>query len=161
MERQSSLALYRRVVMDRERPIRVLIAKPGLDGHDKGAKVVARALKDAGMEVVYIGLRQSSDSILSTAIEEGVDIIGLSILSGSHVPICRELLERMAQQDIEGIKVVVGGVIPGADVQVLKDLGVSEVFRGGSSFDDITQAIRNIVRGESKEEAVPKEGRQG
>lgn len=145
--------------MDRERPIRVLIAKPGLDGHDKGAKVVARALKDAGMEVVYIGLRHSSDSILSTAIEEGADIIGLSILSGSHVPICRELLERMAQQDIEGIKVVVGGVIPGADVQVLKDLGVSGVFRGGSSFDDITQAIRNIVRGESKEEAVPKEGR--
>ena len=147
--------------MDRERPIRVLIAKPGLDGHDKGAKVVARALKDAGMEVVYIGLRQSADSILSSAIEEGVDIIGLSILSGSHVPICRELLERMAQQGIEGIKVVVGGVIPGADVQVLKDLGVSEVFRGGTSFDDITQAIRNIVRGESKEEAVPKEGKQG
>lgn len=147
--------------MDGERPIRVLIAKPGLDGHDKGAKVVARALKDAGMEVVYIGLRQSADSILSSAIEEGVDVIGLSILSGSHVPICRELLERMAQQDIEGIKVVVGGVIPGADVQVLKDLGVSEVFRGGTSFDDITQAIRNIVRGESKEEAVPEEGRQG
>ena len=147
--------------MDGERPIRVLIAKPGLDGHDKGAKVVARALKDAGMEVVYIGLRQSADSILSSAIEEGVDVIGLSILSGSHVPICRELLERMAQQGIEGIKVVVGGVIPGADVQVLKDLGVSEVFRGGTSFDDITQAIRNIVRGESKEEAVPKEGKQG
>jgi len=147
--------------MDGERPIRVLIAKPGLDGHDKGAKVVARALKDAGMEVVYIGLRQSADSILSSAIEEGVDVIGLSILSGSHVPICRELLERMAQQGIEGIKVVVGGVIPGADVQVLKDLGVSEVFRGGTSFDDITQAIRNIVRGESKEEAVPEEGRQG
>ena len=147
--------------MDGERPIRVLIAKPGLDGHDKGAKVVARALKDAGMEVVYIGLRQSADSILSSAIEEGVDVIGLSILSGSHVPICRELLERMAQQGIEGIKVVVGGVIPGADVQVLKDLGVSEVFRGGASFDDITQAIRNIVRGESKEEAVPKEGKQG
>lgn len=147
--------------MDGERPIRVLIAKPGLDGHDKGAKVVARALKDAGMEVIYGGLRQSSDSILGTAIEEGVDIIGLSILSGSHVPICRELLERMAQQDIEGIKVVVGGVIPGADVQVLKDLGVSEVFRGGTSFDDITQAIRNMVRGESEEEAVPEEGRQG
>ena len=90
-----------------------------------------------------------------------MDIIGLSILSGSHIPICSELLERMAQQGIEGIKVVVGGVIPGADVQVLKDLGVSEVFRGGTSFDDITQAIRNIVRGESKEEAVPKEGKQG
>jgi methylmalonyl-CoA mutase C-terminal domain/subunit len=133
--------------MDRERPIRVLIAKPGLDGHDKGAKVVARALKDAGMEVIYIGLRQSTDSILSAAVEENVDIIGLSILSGSHVPICRELLEKMAQQGIEGIKIIVGGVIPRADVQVLKDLGISEVFRGGSSFDEIIQAIGNIVRG--------------
>jgi len=133
--------------MDRQRPIRVLIAKPGLDGHDKGAKVVARVLKDAGMEVIYIGLRQSTDSILSAAVEENVDIIGLSILSGSHVPICRELLEKMEQQGIEGIKVVVGGVIPRADIQVLKDLGISEVFRAGSSFDEIIQAIRNIVRG--------------
>ena len=133
--------------MDRETPIRVLIAKPGLDGHDKGAKVVARALKDAGMEVIYIGLRQSADSILSAAVEENADIIGLSILSGSHVPICRELLEKMEQQGIEGIKVVVGGVIPRADVQVLKDLRISEVFRAGSSFDEIIQAIRNIVRG--------------
>ena len=133
--------------MDRERPIRVLMAKPGLDGHDKGAKVVARALKEAGMEVIYIGLRQSSDSILGAAVEENVDIIGLSILSGSHVPICRDLLEKMAQQGIEGVKVVVGGVIPRADVQALKDLGISEVFRGGSSFDDIIQAIRNMVRG--------------
>lgn len=133
--------------MDRETPIRVLIAKPGLDGHDKGAKIVAKALKGAGMEVIYIGLRQSADSILSAAVEENVDIIGLSILSGSHVPICRELLEKMAQQGIEGIKVVVGGVIPRADVQVLKDLGISEVFRAGSSFDEIIQAIRNIVRG--------------
>ena len=133
--------------MDRETPIRVLIAKPGLDGHDKGAKVVARALKDAGMEVIYIGLRQSADSILNAAVEENADIIGLSILSGSHVPICRELLEKMEQQGIEGIKIVVGGVIPRADVQVLKDLGISEVFRAGSSFDEIIQALRNIVRG--------------
>ena len=133
--------------MDRETPIRVLIVKPGLDGHDKGAKVVARALKDAGMEVIYIGLRQSTDAILSAAVEENADIIGLSILSGSHVPICRELLEKMGQQGIEGTKVVVGGVIPRADIQVLKDLGISEVFRAGSSFDDIIQAIGNIVRG--------------
>lgn len=133
--------------MDRERPIRILIAKPGLDGHDKGAKVVAKALKDAGMEVIYIGLRQSTDSILSAAVEENVDIIGLSILSGSHVPICRELVGKMGQQGIEGIKVVVGGVIPRADVQVLKDLGISAVLRGGSSFDDIIQAIRETVRG--------------
>jgi len=133
--------------MDKERPIRVIIAKPGLDGHDKGAKVVAKALKDAGMEVIYIGLRQSTDSILSAAVEENADIIGLSILSGSHVPICRELLEKMVQRGIEGAKVIVGGVIPRADVQILKDLGISEVFRGGSSFDDIVQAVRNIVRG--------------
>ncbi len=133
--------------MDRETPIRVLIAKPGLDGHDKGAKVVARALKDAGMEVIYIGLRQSTDSILSAAVEENADIIGLSILSGSHVPICRELLEKMEQQGIEGTKIIVGGVISRADIQVLKDLGISEVFRAGSSFDEIIQAIRNIVRG--------------
>ena len=133
--------------MDRETPIRVLIVKPGLDGHDKGAKVVARALKDAGMEVIYIGLRQGTDAILSAAVEENADIIGLSILSGSHVPICRELLEKMGQQGIEGTKVVVGGVIPRADIQVLKDLGISEVFRAGSSFDDIIQAIGNIVRG--------------
>lgn len=133
--------------MDKERPIRVIIAKPGLDGHDKGAKVVAKALKDAGMEVIYIGLRQSTDSILSAAVEENADIIGLSILSGSHVPICRELLEKMVQRGIEGAKVIVGGVIPRADVQILKDLGISEVFRGGSSFDDIIQAVRNIVRG--------------
>jgi methylmalonyl-CoA mutase C-terminal domain/subunit len=136
-----------RGIMDKERPIRVIIAKPGLDGHDKGAKVVAKALKDAGMEVIYIGLRQSTDSILSAAVEENADIIGLSILSGSHVPICRELLEKMVQRGIEGAKVIVGGVIPRADVQILKDLGISEVFRGGSSFDDIVQAVRNIVRG--------------
>ena len=133
--------------MDKERPIRVIIAKPGLDGHDKGAKVVAKALKDAGMEVIYIGLRQSTDSILSAAVEENADIIGLSILSGSHVPICRELLEKMVQRGIEGAKVIVGGVIPRADVQILKDLGISEVFRGGSSFVDIVQAVRIIARG--------------
>lgn len=140
-----------RGLVDRERPIRVLIAKPGLDGHDKGAKVVAKALKDAGMEVIYIGLRQSTDSILSAAVEENVDIIGLSILSGSHLPICRELSEKMVQQGIEGAKVVVGGVIPRADVQVLRDLGISEVFRGGSSFDDIIQAIKRIVRGTQRQ----------
>ena len=146
MEKQSNLFLYEEVV-DKERPIRILIAKPGLDGHDKGAKVVAKALKDAGMEVIYIGLRQSTDSILNAALEENVDIIGLSILSGSHVPICRELLGKMGQQGIEGIKVVVGGVMPRADVRVLKDLGISEVFRGGSSFDDIIQALREMVSG--------------
>ena len=139
--------------MGGDRPIRVIIAKPGLDGHDKGAKVVARALKDAGMEVIYLGLRQSPDSILRAAIEEDADVIGLSILSGSHVPICKTLLETMAQQGIEGIKVIAGGLIPEADVKILKEMGVAGVFRGGSSFDDIAQAIRNIVRGGNNENA--------
>ena len=147
MERPNNLHGHREALVNREKPIRVLIAKPGLDGHDRGAKVVAKALRDAGMEVIYTGLRQSVDVILSTAVEEAVDVIGLSILSGSHVPICRELLEKMEQLDIKGINVVVGGSIPQADVQVLEDLGISEVFRGGSSFDDIVQGIRRIFTG--------------
>jgi len=134
--------------MNRQRTIRVLIAKPGLDGHDKGAKVVAKALKDAGMEVIYMGLRQSNDSILKTAVQEGVDLIGLSILSGSHIPICSELLEEMAQQGIQGIKVVVGGAIPQADVQILKDQGVSWVFRACATFDEITDGIRALIKAE-------------
>lgn len=141
--------------MEGDRPIRVLIAKPGLDGHDKGAKVVARGLKDAGMEVIYLGLRQSAESILNAVVEESVDVIGLSILSGSHLPICRKLLERMAQQGIDGIKVIVGGAIPEADVKILIDMGVAGVFRRGSSFEDIAQAIRNMVRDDSSGETLP------
>jgi methylmalonyl-CoA mutase, C-terminal domain len=149
------------VIVNREKPIRVLIAKPGLDGHDKGAKVVARGLKDAGMEVIYLGLRRSVDAILSSAIEEDVDVIGLSILSGSHVPICKELLERMAQQGIEGIKVIVGGFIPAEDVNILKDLGVSRVFRGSSSFDHIAKEMRNLVKGENNKTTAQVKARQG
>ena len=143
--------------MNAEQRIRVLVAKPGLDGHDRGAKVVIKALQEAGMNAIYSGLRQSVDAILNRAVEEHVDVVGLSILSGSHVPICRELLEKMEHRGIKNIKVVVGGSIPQADVQVLKDLGVAEVFRGGSSFDDIAQGIRRIVKGEETQTASQEE----
>ena len=125
--------------------IRVLIAKPGLDGHDKGAKTVAMALKDAGMEVVYTGRRQSIDQIVNAAVQEGVDIIGLSILSGVHLEITEELMEKMRAKKVEGIAVVVGGVIPKKDIPALKAMGVKEVYPIGSTFDQITQGIQKIV----------------
>jgi methylmalonyl-CoA mutase C-terminal domain/subunit len=125
--------------------IRVLIAKPGLDGHDKGAKTVAMALKDAGMEVIYTGRRQSVDQIVHAAIQEGVDLIGLSILSGVHLEITEELMTKMKAKKIEGVPVVVGGVIPKKDIPVLKAMGVKEVYPIGSPFDEITQGIQKIV----------------
>jgi methylmalonyl-CoA mutase C-terminal domain/subunit len=125
--------------------IRVLIAKPGLDGHDKGAKTVAVALKNAGMEVIYTGRRQSVDQIISTAIQEGVDLIGLSILSGVHIEITEELMAKMKERGVEGIPVVVGGVIPKKDIPLLKNMGVKEVFPVGSSFDEIVRRIKEIV----------------
>ena len=131
--------------MKKEKPIRVVVAKPGLDGHDRGAKVVAKALKDAGMEVIYTGLRQTNESIIQTAIEEGADLIGLSILSGSHIPICEDVLGLMKKKNINDIKIVVGGVIPQRDVQILKDMGVSEIFRSTMSFEEIVQSIKEIV----------------
>ena len=128
--------------------IRVLIGKPGLDGHDKGAKTVAMALKDAGMEVIYTGRRQSVDQIISTAIQEGVDIIGLSILSGVHLEIAEELMAKMKGKGVEGIPVVVGGVIPQKDIPLLKSIGVKEVFPVGSTFEEIVKGIRRIVNKE-------------
>ena len=104
--------------------IRVLIAKPGLDGHDKGAKIVARALKDAGMDVIYTGIRQQTDAIVNAAIEEDVNVIGLSILSGSHMPICRELLQRLKESGAGDKFVIIGGIIPKKDVPKLKEMGV-------------------------------------
>ena len=127
-----------------ERPIRVLIAKPGLDGHDKGAKIVALALKDAGMEVIYTGIRQNVDSILGAAIQEDVDVIGLSILSGSHIPICEELIQKMKNKDVRDRLVLVGGFIPRKDVPRLKVMGVSEVFRPNSKTGDIVDFVRRI-----------------
>ena len=132
--------------MPLRRPIRVLIAKPGLDGHDKGAKVVARGLKDAGMEVVYTGIRQTVDSIVRTAIQEGVDVIGLSILSGTHLSICEELMTKMAKEDIRDTIVLVGGIIPKKDVSRLKEMGVAEVFRPISTVEEIARFIREEVQ---------------
>lgn len=125
--------------------IRVLIGKPGLDGHDKGAKTVAMALKNAGMEVIYTGRRQSVDQIVNTAIQEGVDVIGLSILSGVHLEIAEELMAKIKEKKIEEIPIVVGGVIPRKDISVLKTMGVKEVFPIGSTFDEIIQGIQKII----------------
>jgi len=125
--------------------IRVLIAKPGLDGHDKGAKTVAVALKNAGMEVIYSGRRQSVDQIINAAIQEGVDIIGLSILSGVHLEITEGLMAKMKETGAERIPVVVGGVIPKKDIPLLKAMGVREVFPVGSTFDEIVKVVREIV----------------
>lgn len=128
-----------------ERKIKVLVAKPGLDGHDRGAKVVALALRDAGMEVIYTGLHQSVDQIVKAAIQESVDVIGLSIMSGAHVPICRKLMDRLKAEGLEDPLVVVGGVIPKKDIQVLKEMGIKEVFPGGTPFAKIVEGIRELV----------------
>ena len=129
-----------------ERKIRVLLAKPGLDGHDRGAKVVAYALKEAGMEVIYTGLHQTVPSIVKQAVQEGVDVIGLSIMSGAHVPICRKLMDLVKTEDMGDVLVVVGGVIPGRDVPVLQGLGVKGVFPGGTRFEEISRFIKEKVR---------------
>lgn len=127
-----------------ERKIRILVAKPDLDGHDRGAKVVALALRDAGMEVAYSGLHQSIDQIVSTAIQESVDIIGLSIMTGAHLPICHKLIKRMQTEKMEDVRIIVGGVVPKDDIPKLKEMGVQGVFPGGTSFDKIVQSIRSL-----------------
>ncbi len=127
--------------------IRVLIAKPGLDGHDKGAKIVALALRDAGMEVIYSGLHQTLEQIINSAVEEDVDVIGLSIMSGAHLPICEKLLAMMQENKISDIHLVVGGVIPNQDIPKLEEMGVAEVFPGGVSFEDIITGINNLETG--------------
>jgi methylmalonyl-CoA mutase, C-terminal domain len=133
--------------MTTQRKIRVLLGKPGLDGHDRGAKVVAHALKDAGMEVIYTGLHQTVPSIVKQAMQEGVDVIGLSIMSGAHVPICRKLTELIRKENLQNVLVVVGGVIPGRDVPVLQTMGVQGVFPGGTRFEEIVGFIREKVKG--------------
>ncbi len=128
-----------------ERKIRVLVAKPGLDGHDRGAKVVARALRDAGMEVIYTGLRQTPEMIAEAALQEDVDAVGLSILSGAHmalVPRVVELLKTNGQQDV---KVFVGGIIPDEDVPRLKEMGVMEVYGPGASTEKVISDIRSAI----------------
>jgi methylmalonyl-CoA mutase C-terminal domain/subunit len=127
------------------RKIRVLVAKPGLDGHDRGAKVVARALRDGGMEVIYTGLRQTPEQIVAAAAQEDVDAIGLSILSGAHLSICRRILELLREKGMDGVKVFLGGIIPAQDIPELKALGVVEVFLPGSSTQDVIRVIEGAV----------------
>ena len=126
--------------------IRVLIAKPGLDGHDRGAKVVARALRDAGMEVIYTGLRQTPEQIVETAIQEDVDVIGLSILSGAHTHIFPKVMELLKENNIEDIVVMGGGVIPEEDIPELKKVGIAEIFTPGTDTRDIIKFIKEKVR---------------
>jgi methylmalonyl-CoA mutase C-terminal domain/subunit len=129
-----------------EKRIRILVSKPGLDGHDRGAKVVAQALRDAGMEVIYTGLHQSIDQIINTAIQEDVDVIGLSIMSGAHLPICEKLTKEMKKKKIDDIIVVVGGVIPKRDIPKLQAFGIKGIFPGGTPFDESIRWIKEHVK---------------
>jgi len=128
-----------------EKRIRVLVGKPGLDGHDRGAKVVAQALKDAGMEVVYSGLHKTVDQIIRAAIQEDVDVIGLSIMSGAHIDLTTKLIQKAREQGIGDKMVIIGGVIPSRDIPKLKEIGVAGVFPGGASFDDIITFLKKNV----------------
>ena len=125
-----------------EAKIRVLVAKPGLDGHDRGAKVIARALRDAGMEVIYTGLRQTPEMIVSAALQEDVQVIGLSILSGAHNAIVPRVMDLLKQQKMEDVLVIVGGIIPDQDIPNLKEAGVAAIFQPGTSMDEIVKFIR-------------------
>lgn len=129
-----------------ERKIRVLIAKPGLDGHDRGAKVVARALRDAGMEVIYTGLRQSPELIAEAALQEDVDVVGLSILSGAHLTLLPKVMTQLKQNELDDVLVLVGGIIPEEDVAQLKQIGVGHVFGPGASTEEIISFIQGNVR---------------
>ena len=132
--------------MGTERKIRVVVAKPGLDGHDRGAKVIARALRDAGMEVIYTGLRQTPEMIVNAALQEDVDVIGLSILSGAHNAIVPRVVELLKQHKIDDVLVVVGGTIPEQDIEPLKKAGVAAIFGPGTLMEDIIQFIKKNVR---------------
>lgn len=126
-------------------PIRVLVAKPGLDGHDRGAKVIARALRDAGMEVIYTGLRQTPEMIVNAALQEDVQVIGLSILSGAHNAIVPRVLELLREKQMADVVVIVGGIVPDDDAARLKSLGVAGVFQPGASLEEIVNFIRSSV----------------
>jgi len=129
--------------------IRVLVAKPGLDGHDRGAKVIARALRDAGMEVIYTGLRQTPEMIVNSALQEDVHVIGLSILSGAHNVIVPRVMDLLKQQKMEDVLVIVGGIIPDQDVEGLRQAGVAAIFQPGTAMDEIVNFIRKHVKGQS------------
>jgi methylmalonyl-CoA mutase C-terminal domain/subunit len=130
----------------REKKIRVVVAKPGLDGHDRGAKIIARALRDAGMEVIYTGLHQTPEQIVETVIQEDADAVGLSILSGAHMTLVPRVLELLHEQGADDVVVTVGGTIPGDDVKELRELGVAEVFTPGASTEQAVEFIRGAVR---------------
>ena len=127
------------------RKIRVVVAKPGLDGHDRGAKIIARALRDAGMEVIYTGLHQTPEQIAATVVQEDADAIGLSILSGAHMTLVPRVVELLKEQDAEDVVLTVGGTIPNDDIPELKKLGVAEIFTPGASTDEIVDFIRGAV----------------
>ena len=126
--------------------IRVVVAKPGLDGHDRGAKVIARAFRDAGFEVIYTGLRQTPEQIVNAALQEDADVIGLSVLSGAHMTLCPRITELMKKEGLDDVMVVVGGIIPDQDIPKLKECGVSEVFQPGTSTQDIVSYVRENAR---------------
>jgi methylmalonyl-CoA mutase C-terminal domain/subunit len=134
-----------------ERKIRVLIAKAGLDGHDRGAKVIAAALRDAGMEVIYLGLRQTPEMIVSAAIQEDVDAIGISILSGAHMTVFPGILKEMKKNEIGDVLLFGGGIIPEKDLLLLKDLGVGELFTPGASTTEVTSFLTNWVKNHPRE----------
>ena len=131
--------------MNRQRKIRVLVAKPGLDGHDRGARVVAYGLRDAGFEVIYTGLRQTPEQIATAAVQEDVDVIGLSVLSGAHLALTRKVVEQLREQGAADIPVLVGGLIPEADKATLKEMGVAEVFTAGTPISSIASFINAHV----------------
>jgi methylmalonyl-CoA mutase C-terminal domain/subunit len=132
-----------------ERKIRVLVAKPGLDGHDRGAKVIARALRDAGMEVIYTGLRQTPEMIAEAALQEDVDVIGLSILSGAHMALTPRILELTRENGQENVKLFLGGIVPDEDIPALMEMGVAGVYGPGTSTKDIIRDIRAVVLAET------------
>lgn len=132
--------------MDQPKRIRVLVAKPGLDGHDRGAKVIARALRDAGMEVIYTGLRQTPEMIAEAALQEDVDAVGISILSGAHNTLCPRIISLLREKGLDNCLVVVGGIVPQEDIQSLKEKGIAEVFLPGTSTEEIVKFLRKNVK---------------
>ncbi len=134
-------------------PIRIVVAKPGLDGHDRGAKVIARALRDAGHEVIYTGLHQTPEQIVETAIQEDADVIGLSVLSGAHMTLFKKLIGLLAERDASDIVVIGGGIIPEGDIPLLKEMGVAEVFTPGAPTTRIVEWVRDNVVDDSSVQA--------
>ena len=146
MDRWGNLSAKVRMQSMIERKIRVLVAKPGLDGHDRGAKVIARALRDAGMEVIYTGLRQTPEMIAAAALQEDVDAVGVSILSGAHNTLCPRIVQLLREQGMDDCLVLVGGIVPQDDLVKLKQAGVAEIFLPGTSTEDIVRFLRSNVK---------------